>query len=146
MNATTYVIGAALLLPFLSSCSADSAPSCDDPAVMTSASVKLTEWLDQKMVNGGFAHANATLVVGISASAPIGDLQGTKQCRAQASAGFREPDGTLHATEPFSLGFLLAIGQDGQPQITLNEGSLLSDGGAFDATGSLLVKEAQRKE
>jgi hypothetical protein len=38
----------------------------------------------------------------------------------------------------------LAIGQDGQSQITLNEGSLHSDGGAFDAIGSLLVKEAQR--
>ena len=48
----------------------------------------------------------------------------------------------LVASQTFNVHFLLATGQDGTSQIT-DEGNLLSNGGAFDTAGSLLMQKAR---
>jgi hypothetical protein len=123
------------------------APSCNGSAVMTAASAKLAYWLNQKVGKDNVYHVHGTFVVEISTSVTAGSLQGTQNCMAVASVGISQAGGTpLVASQTFNVHFLLATGQDGTSQITLDEGNLLSNGGAFDTAGSLLMQKAQGEQ
>ena len=123
------------------------APSCNGSAVMTAASTQLADWLNQKVGKDNVYHVHGTFAVEISTSVTVGNLQSTQHCMAIASVGISQAGGTpLVAQQPFNLHFFLATDQDGLSQITLDEGNLLSNGGAFDTAGSLLMEKAQGEQ
>lgn len=161
-------VSAALLLPFLSACSADpgdsaasanaaasAAPSCNSSAVMTAVSEKLGKWLDQQVIRTSYkglsVDLHAKFGLGVSSGVTVADLQagvtvggrpGTEQCKADASVNFSDAGGT-DASAQFSVEFLLNDDDPNGPQVTLNDASLLHYDGAFSTTASVLAEAVQ---